>query len=153
MMRAFSCRQTLLMALGFWLSSVQVHAFDLVSMQEMQASQSATEPLTAKASPVPGAPRIEVMFPKLDAPVTSPTPIQLVFVPVGPHSIRPESFKVLYGRLRIDITQRLVNAAKVTAEGINVTEASLPKGSHRLLMSIEDLQGRQGTKSLDFEIK
>jgi hypothetical protein len=59
----------------------------------------------------------------------------------------------LYGRLRIDITQRLVNAAKITAEGISVKEASLPKGSHRLLLSVEDLQGRLGMKSLDFEIK
>jgi hypothetical protein len=121
--------------------------------QEAQASMAANEPLSAKVSPVPGAPQIEVLHPKLDAPVASPTTIQLMFVPSASSMVRPETFKVLYGRLRIDITQRLVNAAKVTSEGINVKEASLPKGTHRLLMSVEDLQGRQGSKSLDFEIK
>jgi hypothetical protein len=102
---------------------------------------------------VPGAPQIEIVHPRLDTPVVSPTAIQLMFVPAASSVVRPETFKVLYGRLRIDITQRLINAAKVTAEGISVKEASLPKGSHRLLISIEDLQGRQGIKSLDFEIK
>jgi hypothetical protein len=84
--------------------------------------------------------------------VASPTAIQLTFVPAASSLVRPETFKVLYGRLRIDITQRLVNAAKITAEGISVKEASLPKGRHRLLLSIEDQQGRQGMKSVDFDI-
>jgi hypothetical protein len=153
MMRAYAWLQTTFLALGLWASTAQVQAFDLISTQEMQASQAASEPFIAKMSPVPGAPQIEVVHPKLDAPVASPTPIQLMFVPAGSSSVRPETFKVLYGRLRIDITQRLVNAAKITAEGISVKEASLPKGSHRLLLSVEDLQGRLGMKSLDFEIK
>lgn len=153
MMRVFRSLQAPVLALGLWVVTAPVQAFDLVSLQEMQASQAASETLTAKVSPVPGAPQIEVVHPKLDAPVASPTPIQLVFVPAGSSSVRPETFKVLYGRMRIDITQRLVNAAKITAEGISVKEASLPKGSHRLLLSVEDLQGRQGMKSLDFEIK
>lgn len=153
MMRAFLSLQAPLLALSLWALTAQVQAFDLVSLQEMQASQTAIEPLTAKVSPVSGAPQIEVVHPKLDAPVVSPTPIQLMFVPAGSSSVRPETFKVLYGRLRIDITQRLVNAAKITADGISVKEASLPKGSHRLLLSVEDVQGRLGMKSLDFEIK
>jgi hypothetical protein len=152
-MRAASCLPTTLLALGLWASSVPVQALDLVSVQEMQASQAASEPLSPKVGIAPGAPQIEVVHPKLDAPVASPTPIQLMFVPAAASTVRPETFKVLYGRLRIDITQRLVSAAKVTAEGIHVKEASLPKGSHRLLLSVEDLQGRQGTKFLDFEIK
>jgi hypothetical protein len=152
-MRTFSWLPTPLLALGLWASHTPTQAFDLVSAQEARASMAASEPLSAKVSPVSGAPQIEVLYPKLDAPVASPTPIQLMFVPSASSMVRPETFKVLYGRLRIDITQRLVNAAKVTAEGINVKEASLPKGTHRLLISVEDLQGRQGTKSLDFEIK
>jgi hypothetical protein len=152
-MRSASCIPAQILALSLWALFTPVKAFDLVSVQEAQASMAASEPLSAKVSPVSGAPLIEVLYPKLDAPVTSPTPIQLMFVPTASSMVRPETFKVLYGRLRIDITQRLVNAAKVTAEGISVKEASLPKGTHRLLMSVEDLQGRQGNKSLDFEIK
>lgn len=140
-------------ALGLCALAFHVHAFELVSVHEIQASLSAAEPLTAKTVAVPGAPQIEIVHPRLDSPVVSPTAIQLMFVPAASSVVSPETFKVLYGRLRIDITQRLINAAKVTAEGISVKEVSLPKGSHRLLISIEDLQGRQGIKSLDFEIK
>lgn len=153
MMRWCSWLQKSVLALGLCASAIHVQAFELVSVQEMQTSLAATEPLTAKTAVVPGAPQIEIVYPKLDTPVASPTAIQLMFVPAGSSVVRPESFKVLYGRLRIDITQRLINVAKVTAEGITVKEASLPKGTHRLLISIEDLQGRQGIKSLDFEIK
>lgn len=153
MMHWGSWLQTSVLAWGLCASVFHVQAFDLVSAQEMQASLGAAEPLTAKTAAVPGAPQIEIVHPRLDTPVVSPTAIQLMFVPAASSVVRPETFKVLYGRLRIDITQRLINAAKVTAEGINVKEASLPKGSHRLLISIEDLQGRQGVKALDFEIK
>ena len=153
MMRWGSWLQTSVLALGLCASACHVQAFELVSLKEMQASLGATEPLIAKTVTVPGAPQIEIVHPRLDTPVVSPTAIQLMFVPAASSVVRPETFKVLYGRLRIDITQRLINAAKVTAEGISVKEASLPKGSHRLLISIEDLQGRQGIKSLDFEIK
>ena len=153
MMHWGSWLQTSVMALGLCASACHVQAFELVSVSEMQASLGAAEPLTAKTVAVPGAPQIEIVHPRLDTPVVSPTAIQLMFVPAASSVVRPETFKVLYGRLRIDITQRLINAAKVTAEGISVKEASLPKGSHRLLISIEDLQGRQGIKSLDFEIK
>ena len=153
MIRWGSWLQTPVLALGLCASAFHVQAFELVSAQEMQASLSAVEPLSAKTAALLGAPQIEIVHPKLDTPVVSPTAIQLVFVPAATSVVRPETFKVLYGRLRIDITQRLINAAKVTAEGISVKEASLPKGSHRLLISIEDLHGRQGIKSLDFDIK
>jgi hypothetical protein len=153
MMRWSAWLQTPVLAWGLCASACHVQAFELVSVSEMQASLGAAEPLTAKTVAVPGAPQIEIVHPRLDTPVVSPTAIQLMFVPAASSVVRPETFKVLYGRLRIDITQRLINAAKVTAEGISVKEASLPKGSHRLLISIEDLQGRQGIKSLDFEIK
>lgn len=143
---------------SIWLLSalVWVHpamALELVTVEEMQASAAAPEPLTPKTPTTPGAPQIEIVHPRLDKPVASPTAIQLMFVPSTASAVRPETFKALYGRLRIDITQRLTQVAKITAEGINIQEASLPKGTHRLMLSIEDLQGRQGMKHLDFEIK
>lgn len=142
-----------LLVLSLWAACGQVSALELVSAHELQASMAAAEPLNIKSTPVPDAPRIEVLHPRLDAPVISPTPIELVFITPSSSTVRPETFKVLYGRLRIDITPRLLSAAKVTSDGIHVKEASLPKGVHRLLLSVEDLQGRQGIKSLDFEIK
>lgn len=127
-------------------------AFELVSQQEMQASMAAPEPLRAKAGLNPGAPVIEVLSPKLNAPIASPSRIELQFQTAGQTAVRPETFKAFYGRLRIDITQRLLNATQVTAQGITVKEASLPKGSHRLLLSIEDTEGRLGQKTIEFEV-
>ena len=127
-------------------------AFELVSTQEMQASLAAPEPLRAKAGINPGAPVIEVVSPKLSAPISSPSTIELLFQSATNSAVRPETFKAQYGRLRIDITERLLNATKVTAQGIMVKEASLPKGSHRLLLSIEDSEGRQGQKTIEFEV-
>ena len=127
-------------------------AVTLISLQEMQASMAATEPFTAKASPLPGAPVIEVISPRLNAPITSPSSIELLFQPAAHSAVRPETFRVLYGRLRLDITQRLLSATPITARGITVKEASLPKGSHRLLLSIEDTEGRQGQKVLELEV-
>jgi hypothetical protein len=127
-------------------------AFELISAQEMQASMVAPEPLQSKASITPGAPIIDIVSPKLGGPITSPTASELLFQPSTNSAVRPETFKALYGRLRIDITQRLLNTTKVTAQGITVKEASLPKGSHRLLLSIEDSEGRQGQKTIEFEV-
>ena len=84
--------------------------------------------------------------------ITSPTSIQLVFQASASSAVRPETFKVLYGRLRVDITQRLLGAASISAQGSAVKGASLPKGRHRLLLSIEDSLGRQGQRQLDFEV-
>jgi len=128
------------------------HAVDLVTPQEMQASMAAPEPLLAKTGYAPGAPLIEVLAPRLGAPISSPSNIELLFQSTATSVVRPETFKVLYGRLRIDITQRLVNAAKVTPQGITVKEASLPKGSHLLQLSVEDTEGRRGQKTIEFEV-
>jgi hypothetical protein len=40
----------------------------------------------------------------------------------------------------------------VTASGIKVTEARLPKGKHRIQLSIEDTNGRVGSRWIEFEV-
>jgi hypothetical protein len=153
MSRIMVLRHVFMWIVSGFLGAQSVMALELVSLEEMLASSSAADPLVPKTAASPGAPQIDIVHPKLDTPIASPTAIQLVFLPSASSAVRPETFKVVYGRLRVDITQRLTQVAKVTAEGVNIKEASLPKGTHRLLLSIEDQQGRQGVKSLDFEIK
>ena len=125
----------------------------LVSVDEMNASNNAKPPFTAKTVAPKDAPLIELSAPKLSAPVSSPTQIELKFQPTPPSSVKPESFKVLYGAFEIDITKRILNVAKVTESGVNVQEASLPKGKHKLLMVVEDTSGRRGNKTIEFEVK
>jgi len=125
----------------------------LVSVDEMNASNNAKPPFTAKSVAPKDAPLIELSAPKLSAPVSSPTPIELKFQPTPPSAVKPETFKVLYGSFEIDITKRILNVAKVTESGVFVQEANLPKGKHKLLMVVEDTAGRRGNRSIDFEVK
>jgi hypothetical protein len=140
--------------LGFSFFTVSVLAAPLlVSQEEMNASNNASPPFTAKAVSVKDAPMIELKTPKLSTPVSSPTVIELKFEPTPPSSVKPDSFKVLYGSFEIDITKRILNLAKVTETGVFVPEANLPKGKHKLLMVVEDTAGRKGNRSIDFEVK
>ena len=125
----------------------------LVTIDEMNASNSAKPPFTAKAIALKDAPLIELSAPKLSAPISSPTPIELKFQPTPPSAVKPETFKVLYGSFEIDITKRILNVAKVTESGVIVQEANLPKGNHKLLMVIEDTAGRKGSKAMDFQVQ
>lgn len=125
----------------------------LVSIEEMNASNNAPPPFRAKSVAPKDAPIIELSTPKLSAPISSPTPIELKFQPTPPSAVKPETFKVLYGSFEIDITKRLLNVAKVTEAGVFVQEANLPKGKHKLLMVVEDTAGRRGNRSIDFEVK
>ena len=125
----------------------------LVSVDEMNASNNAKPPFKAKSVTPKDAPLIELSAPKLSAPVSSPTIIEVKFQPTAPSTVKPESFRVFYGSFEIDITKRILNVAKVTETGVFVQEANLPKGKHKLLMVVEDNAGRRGNRSIDFEVK
>ena len=125
----------------------------LVSIEEMNASNNAKPPFTAKSVAPKDAPLIELSAPKLSSAVISPTPIELKFQSTPPSTVKPETFKVLYGSFEIDITKRILNVAKVTESGVFVQEANLPKGKHKLMIVLEDTAGRRGNRSLDFEVK
>jgi hypothetical protein len=101
----------------------------------------------------PGAPRVNLLAPNLSNTVPSPTRINVRFEATTPASIKPETFKVRYGAFKLDITGRITAASKVTAEGIDVAEAALPKGSHRLFIEIQDSMGRVGERVVAFVVE
>lgn len=141
----------------FWVLALTVNgalaqSAYLVSPAEMQASMAAPPRLSAKAVPVKDAPAIQVTAPVLPGPVKSPTPITVKFLPTAPSNIKPESFRVLYGSFEIDITKRLLNVAKVTEQGVQVSEAALPSGKHKLLLEVEDTAGRKANRLVEFEV-
>ena len=119
----------------------------------MQASNDAPVQISPKSSFVEDAPVIEVLTPKLPASISSPTHIDLKFQAVAPSKVKPESFKALYGTFQIDITKKLLSVAKVTETGVKVQEATLPKGMHKILLTIEDTSGRVGNHTIEFEVK
>jgi hypothetical protein len=125
----------------------------LVSESEMVQSLSNPIQLIPKTVSSLDAPKIELLAPKLDASISSPTPIQLKFSPKSPATVNTDSFKVLYGTFQIDITNRILKVAQVSPSGIDVKEASLPRGNHKLTLNIQDSEGRLASKVIEFEIK
>jgi len=125
----------------------------LVTPDEARASMAAPVMPEPKTLVHPDAPRIELMAPDVKSPVGSPTRIQLRFRSSAPATVRPETFKVRYGAFRIDITERLSGVAKVTAEGIDVSEARLPKGSHKLNIEVQDSAQRVGQRTIEFTVE
>lgn len=124
----------------------------LVTPDEMRASMAAPSMPEPKTVVHPEAPRIELLTPDLKAPVASPTRIHLRFRPAAPATVRPETFKVRYGAFKIDITERLAGVAKVTPDGIDVSEAKLPKGSHKLNVEVQDSAQRVGQRTIEFQV-
>jgi hypothetical protein len=133
----------------------------LVSEEEVRTSAGGMPPvkegeepeLVPRSAPDLSSPRIEIMQPDIKSAVASPTRVQLVFHPVAPATIQPATFRALYGTFRIDITKRLLQYAKVTAAGINVDEAAMPAGSHRIFLEVQDSAGRTGSQLLSFTIQ
>jgi hypothetical protein len=150
MMRATS---SLSVAVVLSLVSVAANAnLQLVTEAEMRASVAAPS-LVARAVPEKDAPRIEIIAPDLHGTVSSPTRVQLKFIATAPAAPKLDTFRALYGAFRIDITNRLLEYAKLTPEGVVLDSANLPSGSHRIFLEIQDSAGRVGTQVLSFTVQ
>ena len=125
----------------------------LVSIQEMKISNEAPPRLDAKSIPEKDSPVVEVINPKVSSTVTSPTPVDIKFQASPQSSIKPETFKVLYGSFQLDITKRILSVAQVTPLGVSVEAAKLPAGKHKLTLTIDDTKGRTGIQVVEFEVK
>jgi hypothetical protein len=133
----------------------------LVTEEEARASSAAAPPektddqieLVPRATLNLASPRIEIVYPDVRTPVVSPTRVQLMFRTVTPANIQPATCRALYGTWRVDITKRLLQYAKVTSDGINVDEAALPPGSHRIFLEVQDSDGRIGSQVLSFTVQ
>jgi len=126
--------------------------FELISPAEAAREASAVarqgQPPRMRALPARGAPAIRVLAPSTDGTVHSPLRIELAFEPAPGARIVPESFRVLYGVLKIDLTGRLKRFAAVSERGVVVEQAQVPEGLHRLYLQIADDQGHQGEQEL-----
>jgi hypothetical protein len=143
----------LFLSLSFFCTQVFAQSLFLVTEEEMVASNANKNFFYPKSTISPDAPKIELITPKLDTAITSPTQIQLRFLPKTPATTKPDTFRVLYGTFQIDITDRLMKVATVTAQGLTVPEAKLPSGKHKLVLNIQDSDGRVGSRLIEFEIK
>ena len=143
----------LAMWMGFTASISWAQPVFLVTEAEAAASFAAGGMLNPRNASQPGSPQIEFLTPDISKPVTAPTSIDIRFVGNPPSEPKPDTFRVLYGAFRIDITQRLLGVAKVSKDGIKVKDAVLPKGRHQLSLMITDSMGRQNQQAVAFTVE
>ena len=146
-----------LIALALWMGFTSgltwAQPVSLVTEAEAAASFAAGGMLNPRSVSQPGSPQIEFLTPDISKPVTAPTSIDIRFVGNPPSEPKPDTFRVLYGAFRIDITQRLLGVAKVSKDGIKVKDAVLPKGRHQLSLMITDSMGRQNQQVVAFTVE
>jgi hypothetical protein len=137
----------------------RAEGFDLITAAEAQqeASAEAADPQPARTrgmpAPKPGQPAIQVLSPVAAGPaVNTPLRIELAFKPAPGTRIVPSTFRVLYGLLKIDLTDRLKKHATVTESGVVVDQAQVPAGQHRLIMQVADDQGNTAEQELRIRV-
>ena len=139
--------------IGFTSSFTWAQPVFLVTEAEAAASFAAGGMFNPRNVSQPGSPQIEFLTPDISKPVTAPTSIDIRFVGNPPSEPKPDTFRVLYGSFRIDITQRLLGVSKVSKDGIKVKDAVLPKGRHQLSLMITDSMGRQNQQVVSFTVE
>ena len=132
------------------------HAFTLVTDDEaMKSAQNlgGGMPMDLVVSVGSQRPSIEIKNPQLLAEsLVSPFPIELIFIPAD-SPIMPETFRAFYGSFKINITDRILKKAKVLSGGLQVDDAEIPTGNHKILLVIEDLVGHRAERELRFTVK
>lgn len=137
-------------------------AFELITATEARAEAQA-EARTPLPTPAPrtrslvvpktNQPSIQVVTPTAPGEaVSAPVRIELAFKPAPGTRIVPSTFRVLYGLLKIDLTDRLKKHATVTEEGVVVDRAQVPAGQHRLIMQVADDQGNLAEQELRLRV-
>lgn len=133
--------------------------FELVTPAEAQQAAQAEAasppaPRTRSLGAVrPNQPTIQVLAPSAPGEaVSAPVRIELAFKAAPGARILPSTFRVLYGLLKIDLTERLRKHATVTEEGVVVDRALVPAGQHRLILQVADDQGNLAEQELRLRV-
>ena len=119
----------------------------LISDDEAQreATAAAQAPPRPRSMPLPPrpAPAIEVLAPVPEgAAVSSPLRLEIAFKAPADARIVPASFRLLYGVLKIDLTERRQRHARLNEAGVPIEKAAVPQGTHRVIVRVADDKGR-----------
>lgn len=128
----------------------QTTPWRLITPEEEQRDNAAPDVPPPPDRPPP--PTITLVQPDISQPIRNPVTIEVQFTPGSGSSIDIRSFNATYGRLGIDITQRLLDRAVKTPSGLSAVDVELPSGSHRVTLSIADTSGRTASKTIRFSV-
>ncbi len=137
------------MGMTLWGSS---HAFELITAEEAAQNAQVPEGYTLRQTGPTEPPRVIVNRPSGQN-LKNPVEIDIRFVPEPGTRVNPASLRILYGWMGIDITERIRQKAKITAQGITANGAELPAGHHTLTIQIADSRQRVGQTELSFRIE
>lgn len=150
------------MALLMAAAESRAQAFELITAAEAQdeaaaAAAAPSEPRTrGMPGNKPGQPAIRVVTPTTtgtsNGTVPAPLRIEVAFKPAPGTRIVPSTFRVLYGLLKIDLTDRFKKHATVTESGVVVDQAQVPAGQHRLFLTVADDQGNTAEQELRIRV-
>lgn len=91
---------------------------------------------------------IRVVAPDEASALPAPVRIELAFQAAPGARVLPASFRLLYGALKLDLTERLRGNAQITERGVVVDQAMVPPGLHRLTVQIGDDQGNLAQREM-----
>jgi hypothetical protein len=126
---------------------------DYASAFQLITEQEAALPLDVGPSRgITRGPKITVLFPPGGAGLlSSPLHFKVKFEGRGEAKINLDSALVTYERIpAIDLTQRIKKF--ITPEGIDIADAEVPPGTHRIRIDISDQEGRMGSADVIFTI-
>lgn len=95
---------------------------------------------------------IRVLAPTPQVAVTAPLRIELAFEAPPGTRVVPSSFRVLYGVLKIDLTDRLRRFSTISERGVVVDQAVVPDGLHRLFLQVADDKGNLAEQELRLRV-
>ncbi len=141
--------------LALYATVCRAAAWALITKEEFERDLAAAQPLSRsihRASGPPDAPTIEVDQPNETKPIKPPLTIRVRFRPKEGATIDPTSFRVTYGSLGLDITQRVMEHAHVSASGLLANNADVPAGHHRVTLQVADNMHRVGSRTFEFTV-
>ena len=151
-----TCLARSFIAVGLMSTLLPVSAIQLVTRDEMLASHGSPPLAEAAAAPVdPLAPQITLVDPDpngADKVVRNPFKMEVIFKTQEGVALDFNSFRALYGALKMDITERLLKEAVKTPNGLRLSNVNVPSGKHRILLRIKDSQNRLAEKEIQFKV-
>ncbi len=116
----------------------------LIAAPLITAKEAALPPAagTLATRGISRGPAIKLASPEADTPVAAPFDFKVNFEPRGDAKIDPSSVKVGYMKSPfVDLTPRLKSA--ISANGIDLTKADVPPGTHTIRVTVKDSEGRE----------
>jgi hypothetical protein len=135
----------LVLASAFPLQSA--HAFELVTQEEAKLP-----PDTTYTRGISRGPRVTLVWPAPDAgSLKSPLRLKISFQGRGDDQVDPDSVLVTYARIPpVDLTERI--RPFIRSDGIEIDDAVVPPGHHRLQLKVKDTSGRIGVLDFTFDV-